>query len=265
MSATLTTETLRDGVALLTLRRPEALNALTWPLIQEILDALDEVARDPEIRVLVLTGEGRGFCSGMDISQDDAVGSKGDVFSVYRRQELVASLALALRNLPQPVIAAVNGPAAGGGMSMAMACDIRLCSPAASFHASYVRVGLSGGDVGASHLLPRLVGFGMASELLLTGRAVGAEEALRIGLANRIVPAEELLDAAAELALEIAASSPFGIFMTKQVLGRNVDAGSLESAIELENRTQILATRTEDMAEALAAFKGKRPARFVGR
>jgi enoyl-CoA hydratase len=265
MSATVTTEPLRDGVALLTLRRPASLNALSWPMIQEILDALDEIARTPETRVVVLTGEGRGFCSGMDISQDDAVGSNGDVVSVYRRQELVASLALALRNLPQPVIAAVNGPAAGGGMSMAMACDIRLCAPEASFHASYVRVGLSGGDVGASHLLPRLVGFGMASELLLTGRAVRAEEALRIGLANRIVAADELLDAAAELALEIAANSPFGIFMTKQVLGRNVDAASLESAIELENRTQILATRTEDMAEALAAFKGKRPAQFVGR
>ncbi|MCW3017469.1 MAG: enoyl-CoA hydratase [Solirubrobacterales bacterium] len=265
MPDTLTVDALRDGVALLTLRRPEKLNAMSWEMVQEILDALDEIRRTPTTRVVVLTGEGRGFCSGIDIGQGDAVGTNGDLFSVYRRQELVASLATTLRNLPQPVIAAVNGPASGGGMAMALACDVRLCSPQARFNAAFVRIGLSGGDIGVSHMLPRIVGLGMASELMLTGRQVDADEALRIGLANRICAADRLLDDAADLALEIAANSPFGIFMTKQVLQRNVDATSLEAAIELENRTQILATRTEDMAEALAAFTQKRPASFTGR
>jgi enoyl-CoA hydratase len=265
MSETVTVEELRPGVALLTLRRPEKLNALTWGMIQSLLDALAGIAADSEVRAVVLTGEGRGFCAGIDIGQGDAVGTQGDVVSVYRRQELVASLAPTLRNLPQPVIAAVNGPAAGGGMAIALACDIRLVVPEAAFHPSFVKIGLSGGDVGVSHLLPRLVGLGMASELLLTGRRVDAQEALRIGLVNRICPSDRLVDDAAELALEIAANSPFGVSMTKQVLRHNVDASSLEAAIELENRTQVLATRTDDMAEALSAFLEKRPATFSGR
>lgn len=265
MSQLVTVEPLRDGVSLLTLRRPDKLNALTWDMMRSFLDTLEELGRDEAVRVVVLTGEGRGFCAGLDIGQDDGVGSRGDVFSVYRRQETVAQLALTVRNLPQPVIAAVNGPASGGGMAITLACDVRVCSEAARFNVAFVRIGLSGADAGVSHLLPRIVGLGMAGELMLTGRQVDAQEALRIGLANRVVPAEELLDTAADLAEQIAANSPFGVFMTKQVLHRNVDAGSLEQAIELENRTQILASRTEDMPEALAAFVEKRTPNFVGR
>jgi len=265
MSQLVTVEPLRDGVSLLTLRRPEKLNALTWDMMETFLGTLEELGRDETVRVVVLTGEGRGFCAGLDIGQDDGVGSRSGVVEAYRRQETVAQLALTVRNLPQPVIAAVNGPASGGGMAITLASDIRICSEAARFNVAFVRIGLSGCDAGVSHLLPRIVGLGMASELMLTGRQVLADEALRIGLANRVVPADELLDAAAELAGQIAANSPFGVFMTKQVLHRNVDAGSLEQAIELENRTQILASRTEDMPEALAAFMERRPATFRGR
>jgi enoyl-CoA hydratase len=258
----LTLTTSSPGVALLTLRRPRRLNALTWELIDELHEALATVAADRSIRVLVITGEGRGFCSGIDISSDDPLGRGDDVEVVLGRQERVASLATALRDLPQPVIAAVNGPAAGGGLALALAADVRVCADTATFNVAFVRIGLSGCDVGVSHLLPRIVGLGIASELMLTGRIVDAQEAWRIGLANRVVGGGELLDAAGELAGEIARNTPFGVRMTKQVLRHNVDAPSLEAAIELENRTQVLATRTTAAGEALDAFLAGRPARF---
>lgn len=261
----LTVEPFPDGVALVTLRRPERLNALTWELVDELAAAFGRIAEDRATRVVVLTGEGRGFCSGLDINGSDAVGTADDVLEVYERQEKVASLALILRNLPQPVIAAVNGAAAGGGLALALGSDIRICVPTAKFNVAFVRLGLSGCDVGVSHLLPRIVGLGAASELMLTGRPIDAEEALRIGLVNRVVPAEELQQRAFELAAEIARNSPFGVRMTKQVLAQNVDATSLEAAIELENRTQVLATRTADMAEALDAFRDKRDPSYTGR
>jgi enoyl-CoA hydratase len=252
-----------DGVARLTLNRPERLNALTWGLMEELRDALRAIAADENVRSLVLTGAGRGFCAGLDLKQradDDPLGTGDDVVTVFRRQELVASLAIQLRALPQPVIAAVNGPASGGGMALALAADVRLCSPEARFNAAFVRIGLSGGDVGVSYLLPRLVGPGMAAELLFTGRQVDAEEAVRIGLANRVV--DDLDSAALGLAEQIAANSPFGVWMTKQILYRNADATSLEAAIDLENRTQVLAARTDDAREAVAAFTDRRAPRF---
>jgi enoyl-CoA hydratase len=252
----------RPGIALVTLNRPERLNALSWAMVDDYLDLCATLKDDPHLRVVVLTGAARGFCAGLDLQQrDDALGGGDDVYLVHRRQEKIGSLALSMRSLPQPVIAAVNGPAAGGGLALALASDIRLAAPEASFHASFIRIGLSGCDAGASYLLPRIVGSGMASEMLLTGRKVDAEEAVRIGLANRIVSGD-LLAAAFDLAEEIAANSPFGVWMTKKGLERNTDAPSLETALELENRTQVLATRTEDMNEALAAFREKRPAKY---
>ncbi len=252
------------GALVLRLNRPELLNALSWQMIDELHAELAAIAAAPSARALILTGTGRGFCSGLDLGGSDAVGSVGGTVEVYERQEKVARLSLALRALPLPVIAAVNGPAAGGGFSLSLAADLRICARSASFVASFVRVGLSGGDVGASYLLPRIVGYGVASDLLMTGRRVEAEEALRIGLANQVVDDDELLGAALAKAGEIAANSPFGVKMTKQILARNADAGSLETAIELENRTQVLATRTDDMVEAVAAFKERRAPRFRG-
>ena len=253
----------RPGIAVVTLNRPERLNALSWPMVDEYLALCAALKADTRLRVVILTGEGRGFCAGLDLQQrGDALGGGDDVYLVSLRQEKIANLAMGLRSLPQPVIAAVNGPAAGGGFAIALASDIRLAAPEASFHASFIRIGLSGCDAGVSYLLPRLIGFGLASEIMLTGRRVGAEEAARIGLANRVVPADELLDAALELAEGIAANSPFGVWMTKKGLERNVDAPSLEAAVELENRTQVLTTRTDDQKEALAAFREKRPAHF---
>ena len=260
---TIRVERAREGVDLLTLARPQRLNALTWAGVREIRDALARIAADTTCRILVLTGEGRGFCAGLDISVDDPVGTRNSVQEVYAKQELIAGIPLALRSLPQPVIAAVNGPAAGAGLALALASDVRIATPAAFFVAAFVRIGLSGGDIGTSYFLPRIVGHGQASELLLTGRRVPAEEALRIGLVNRVVPQDELLESAFSLAAEITRNSPFGVQMTKQVLQRNTDASSLEAALELENRTQVLTTRTSDLTEALAAFLEDRPPNYT--
>jgi enoyl-CoA hydratase len=262
---TLEVAELSEGVALLRLNRPERLNALNWTMVDELYAAIASLGEDSSIRVVVLTGEGRGFCSGLDIKADDALGFDDDLVTVYGRQEAVAGLVLALRGMPQPVIAAINGPAAGGGLALALAADMRICVPDATLNVAFVRIGLSGCDIGVSHMLPRIVGLGIAAEMMLTGRLVDATEAFRTGLANRVVDDEELLTAAQELAGEIARNSPFGIRMTKQVLHRNVDAQSIEAAIELENRTQILATRSDDAQEALSAFKEKRVPKFSNR
>lgn len=266
VTADLSVERVGDGVSLLTLRRPERLNALTWALIDALREVIADIGRDDGCRVLVLTGEGRGFCSGLDLKEEpDALGETRTMVDVLRRQERVAELATALHGLQQPVVAAVNGPAAGGGLALALAANVRLGATSASFVASFVRLGLSACDVGVSYFLPRIVGLGMASELMLTGRKVEANEALRIGLVSRIVEEGTLREEALAIAAQIASNSPFGVTMTKRVLALNVDAASLHAAIELENRTQVLATRTEDMSEALSAFREKRAPRFAGR
>jgi enoyl-CoA hydratase/carnithine racemase len=255
----------RPGVVLATLNRPDKLNALTFEMFGRLRVLCDELAGDPDARVLVLTGAGRGFCSGLDLADAGTLAAMS-AQEMLRGQEGWAAGIAAIRLLPLPVIAAVNGPAAGAGFALALAADMRLASPSARFNAAFVRIGLTGGDVGVSWMLPRIVGLGHASEILLTGRMLDAEYAHRIGLANAIVDDEQgLLDAAYGLAEKIAQNSPFGVRLTKQVLQTNVDAPSLQAAIELENRNQVLATRTADMIEALAAFREKRPPNFTGR
>jgi enoyl-CoA hydratase len=262
---TLAIEELADGVLLLRLDRPERLNALSWTMVDEIHAATTAIGKDLGVRVVVLTGAGRGFCAGLDIKADDALSTDESVVTAFGRQEAIAGLTLALRNLPQPVIAAVNGPAAGGGLALALAADVRVATPEARFNVAFVRIGISGCDIGVSHMLPRIVGEGIAAEMMLTGRLVEPEEALRTGLVNRVVDADKLLDEVRSLAAEIARNSPFGVRMTKQVLHRNVDAPSIEAAIELENRTQVLSIQTEDVSEALGAFQEKREPQFRNR
>jgi enoyl-CoA hydratase/carnithine racemase len=254
----------RDGVVLITLNRPERFNAITFEMFDEMHDLTGRLMKDDEARAVVITGAGRGFCSGLDL--DEAV-TLPDMtpHEMMLGQQHWAGAFIKFHELPQPVIAAVNGAAAGGGLGLALVADIRLASPAARFNAAFVRIGLSAGDVGVSWSLPRVVGFGRAAEIMLTGNFVDAEEAERIGLVNRVVPADELLEASFDLAAQIAANSPFGVTLTKRVLHANVDAGSLTQAVEVENRGQTLTTRGEDFREALAAFRAKRPAAFTGR
>jgi enoyl-CoA hydratase/carnithine racemase len=256
----------RPDVAVLTLNRPERLNALSYDLVDELHTALDRINADNACRVVILTGSGRGFCSGLDLlSGGGASTAAGTTFprAGMLSQERIAELALKLRRLQQPVIAAVNGPAYGGGMALALASDIRIASPEARFCTQFIKIGLSGCDIGVSYLLPRLIGASRAFELRLTARAVASDEAARIGLVSDVVPAEDLLERALGMADTICQYTPFGVVMTKQVMWANVDATSMEAAIHLENRTQILASAGGEVQEAARAFQEKRPPRWA--
>ena len=213
----------------------------------------------------MLTGAGPGFCAGLDLGgYGPAPRSEGlgRVEVGFATQTHIATLVPRLRALPQPVIAAVNGPAAGGGLALSLACDIRIAAASARFNVAFVRLGISGCDIGVSWMLPRLIGASRAWELMLTGRIIEAEEADRIGLVLRVVPDDRLLEAALETARLIVANSPWGIRMTKEVMWSQLEVSSLQAGIDLENRTQVLSSMTGDMQEAVAAFLEKRPARY---
>lgn len=249
-----------DGVVTLTMNRPDRLNAISPDFIADFVAALGEIAEDRAVRAVVLTGAGRAFCSGADLKQTGEMPEgRSRVGWVYDAQLDLAKLMLRLYELPQPVIAAVNGPAVGGGLAIALHCDVRLASPAARFGSVFIKVGLSSLDVGTSYLLPKIVGIGHARELMLTGKIIDSEEAARIGLANRIVPADQLLSQAQALAAEIASNNEYGVWMTKTGLNAVLDAPSLRHALEIENRTQVLGTFTGNMAEASKAFREGRP------
>jgi enoyl-CoA hydratase len=253
------------GVTRITLNRPERLNAMNAELVEELHDTLTGIAADPSCRVVLLTGAGRGFCAGLDLGgYGGAPGSDGlgGVEAGFATQRHIAALVPRLRSLSQPVIAAVNGPASGGGLALALACDIRIASSSARFNVAFVRLGLSGCDIGVSWLLPRLVGASRAWELMLTGRIIEADEADRIGLVLRVVPEDMLVDAALETAGLIAANAPWGVRMTKEVMWSQLEVGSLQAGIDLENRTQVLSSMTGDMREAVAAFLEKRAPRY---
>ena len=251
------------GIALLRLCRPRPLNALTDNMVAAIGRLLDTVHADPQVRVLIITGEGRGFCAGFDLSlaaEAPHSAEFGETSAWMLRQEAFAGLVTRLRALRQPVIAAVNGPANGAGLGLALAAEIRIAARSASFNAAFVKVGMSSCDIGVSWLLPRCVGLSRAFEIMLTGRLVDAAEAERIGLISMLVEDDQLMPRVLETARLIAANSAFGVWMTKRGAWANAEAASLQAAIELENRTQILARTTGDLqraAEALLARRAK--------
>jgi enoyl-CoA hydratase len=263
--STLVVDQPAEGVTRITLQRPERLNAMNATLVAELHGELESIARDQTCRVVVLTGAGRGFCAGVDLSgygSAPGAGGRGRVEDTFATQTHIAALVPRLRSLPQPVIAAVNGAAAGGGLALALASDVRIAGASARFNVAFVRLGISGCDIGVSWLLPRLIGASRAWELMLTGRIIDAEEADRIGLVLRVVPDEDLMEAALETAALIAANSPWGIRMTKEVMWSQLEVGSLQAGIDLENRTQVLSSMTGDMREAVSAFLEKRPPRY---
>jgi enoyl-CoA hydratase len=252
------------GVRLLTLNRPERLNAMSGELVRDLHMALDEVAADDECRVVVLTGAGRGFCAGLDLHEPPKPSrAAASPQAGMRVQQAIASLVPKLRNLRQPVIAAVNGAASGGGFALALASDVRVAATSARFNAAFVRIGLSGCDIGVSWLLPRLIGAGRSHELMLTGRLVDADEALRIGLVNRVVEDGLVVDAALETAALICANSPMGVWMTKEVSWSQLEVGSLQAGIDLENRTQVLTSYTQDRQEQARAFLQRRSPNYT--
>ena len=258
------------GIRIITLNRPDRLNAMNPGLIDGLHDALDSVRSDDEARVVILTGAGRGFCAGLDLKDTPPTGGasvsgRGRVQRGMDTQQRIASLVPKLRDLRVPVIAAVNGAASGGGLALALASDVRIAAESARFNVAFVKIGLSGCDIGVSWLLPRLIGASRAFELMLTGRMVSSDEADRVGLVSRVVPDGALMEAAMETARLICGNSPTGIWMTKEVMWSNLEAGSLHAGIDLENRTQILTSFTEDLGEAMSAFLDKRPPVFRNR
>jgi enoyl-CoA hydratase len=253
------------GVQVVELNRPDRLNALSTDVLQELHDVLDALSADDSCRVVVLTGAGRGFCAGLDIVENaDSLSEAGDRSPQQRMrlQKHIAALVPKLRALPQPVIAAVNGPAAGGGLALALASDIRLAAPTARFDIAFLQIGVSACDIGVSWLLPRLIGASRAFEILLTGRTVSAEEAERIGLVSRVVTEGDAVTAALDVARAITRHSPMGVRMTKEVMWSQLEVASLTAGIDLENRTQILTSFSRDQDEALSAFKERRPPEF---
>src|SRR5256714_14130522 len=235
-------------------------------LCEAVHVALGEIARDRSCRAIVLTGAGRGFCAGVDLrGYGQAPGNDGSdpARDHLTNQEHMSSLILRLRATPQPVIAAVNGPAAGFGIALALGSDIRYAAQSAVFRVAFINIGASNCDMGTSWLLPRLIGASRAHELMLTGRRVSAEEAERIGLAAEVVEADRLLPRAYEAAEQIAAWAPWGIRLTKRGMWSALEIPTEQAAIEYEDRQQIMATFGQAPREAITAFLGKRPARFV--
>jgi len=254
-----------DGVANLTFSRPERLNALTFEVYADIRDLTDSLrSRGDEIRVLVIRGKGRGFCSGGDLDEIIARLLEMDTRGVYEFARMTGACVRNLREIPQPVIAAVNGIAAGAGAVLAAAADIRILAESASFRYLFTSVGISGGDMGICWLLPRLVGMGRATEMLLLGGKITSHQAEAWGLASRVVPDAELDAAVDEYVVRLKELAPWGLAMTKEMLNRAASS-DYSSAIEMEAWTQTLLMKAEDFREFHAGFTGKRKPEFRGR
>jgi enoyl-CoA hydratase len=248
----------RPDIAVVTLNRPEKLNALSRELVETLHATIDEIGANDDCRVVVLTGAGRGFCSGLDLTDSDsslAAGALEFPRSGMRWQERIANLTAKIHRLRQPVIAAVNGPAYGGGLGIAAACDIRLASESAQFCTQFIKLGLGGCDIGVSYTLPRIVGAGPAFDMILTARVVDGQEALRLGLVTRLSDEASLMDDALTVAETLCGYGEFGLESTKQVLWANLEAPSLEAALHVENRSQILSSTGGAVARFSEEFR----------
>lgn len=246
-----------------TLNRPDSLNALNKQLIDDMLDYTQSLYWDKSVRVVVLKGAGRAFCAGLDLKERD--NSPRTPSNGLTGQRRISEIVMRMRRAPQPFISLVHGPACGGGFAFALASDIRIAGESARMNAAFIRIGLSACDIGVSYFLPRLVGVSVASELMLTGRFINAERALRVGLVSEVVPDAKLEDAARSYLDEMLTTSPLGLRMTKECLNMSVDAGSLEAAIAMEDRNQILCAQTQDFPEGMRAFLEKRPPNYQDR
>jgi enoyl-CoA hydratase/carnithine racemase len=254
-------EVREGGVGWITLNRPERLNALTFEVYRELTDTFAALRTEDEVRAVVITGAGRAFCSGGDVH--DIIGElfKRDMQGLLEFTRLTCELVRNIRTLPVPVIASLNGTTAGAGACIALAADIRIAAPSAKIAFLFVRVGLSGADMGAAYLLPRVVGLAKATEMLYTGDFISAEEAERIGLYNRVVAADELMEATNSLATRLAKGPAFSLAMTKDLLNRELDM-SLDTALEWEAQAQATCMQHPDYREAYEAFVEKREPNF---
>ncbi len=259
MSDSIITTEYVDRTAIVTLRRSERANALSMSFVTAITETFLLLHRDRSCDAVILQGAGKHFCSGADIKElsDPApdTEARGPVGSIYRSQEHLAKMILAIHECDKPVIAAIHGAAVGGGLAIALACDLRVATPDATFGAVFPRLGLSACDVGVSYFLPRLIGPTRAAELMLTARHFSGTEAAAFGMLNRICEQEQLLEEAMGLASAIGRMSEYGVWMTKHGVWHGMDATSLRAAIELENRTQVLGTFTGNFVEGAIAFQ----------
>lgn len=261
----------RGAVEVLTLNRPDALNAISVEMRHELDDYVSALpGRGRDVRVVVLRGAGRSFCAGLDIKQNRKGFTDGDdgLTNFQRAWDVQTGLAQVyrkMRHAPQPFIALGHGAACGGGFSLLLASDVRIGAPDLRMNAAYIKIGLGGADLGSSYFLPRLVGASLASELLLTGQFIEADRALAVGLLSRVVPQDQLLAAGLEMAEAMVANAPYGLALTKQALNINIDATSLDAAMALEDRQQVMLISTSDHIEAMNAFVEKRDPIYRGR
>ncbi|MBV9511920.1 MAG: enoyl-CoA hydratase/isomerase family protein [Caulobacteraceae bacterium] len=260
----ITVET-RGPIDIVSLNRPAALNALSEPLVAELTEYLTALKHRSDCRVVVLRGEGRAFCAGLDIKENRTPTNETQLQRGWRVQTDLAEVLRLMRKLPQPFIALAHGAACGGGFSLLLASDVRIGAPSLRMNAAYIKIGLGGADLGSSYFLPRLVGASLASELLLTGRFIHADRALQLGLLSSVVEEDKLLDAGLGLAEEMVANAPYGLALTKQALNINIDAPSFDAAVALEDRQQVMLTSSDDHREAMTAFVEKRSPDYRGR
>ena len=258
----------QGAVDWVTMNRPEALNSLNTMLVDELLDYFDKLYFNRTTRIVVLRGAGRAFCAGLDLKQPGARrnterANTGGPAAGLLSQRRISEIVMRMRRCGQPIISLVHGPACGGGFALALASDIRIAGQSARMNAAFIRIGLSACDIGVSYFLPRLVGVSVASELMLTGRFINAERALRVGLVSEVVPDEYLARAAEGYIEEMISTSPLGLRLTKECLNMSVDAQSLEAAINMEDRNQILCSQTNDMREGMTAFLEKRKPNYT--
>ena len=257
-------ETIEDGIATLTFNRPERLNALSTPIMQGLLDGLPRLAGDPAVRVVVLTGAGRAFCAGGDVkSMAESGGEHRSMAEAITHLRSRMEVSRILHELPKPTIAMINGPAAGAGLALALACDLRIAGTSARLVTAFVKVGFSG-DFGGSYFLTQLVGTAKARELYFTGRPVDADEALTLGLVNRVVPDDRLRDATMELARSLAQGPQIALSLMKRNMNC-AESGGLAELLDMEAANMVQAGQTEDHREAAKAFVEKRVPVFVGR
>jgi enoyl-CoA hydratase len=249
-------------VRVITLDNPARLNSMSFALVGDLYAALDEVGADNDCRVVILTGAGRAFCSGLELEHAGLPPGTDDLGRHrmgMRAMEYMGGIVPAMRAIPQPIVAAIKGPAYGGGMCLSLGADIRLAGESAVFCGAGISNGLTGAELGVSWLLPRAVGTSNSAEILLTGKKVDAVEALRVGLVSRVVPDDDVLGVSVEMAERMCAFSPFGLALTKDTLWASLEVGSLQAAVAFENRTQLLAGHTGNLNEASSAFRQKRP------
>ena len=256
----------RDGpVDALWLNRPNELNAITTPMVSELRHYFDHLLENQQTRVVLMGGKGKAFCAGLDIKAASDTSVPRPFGAGMGFQGYLAEVYMKMRRCPQPIISLIQGPACGGGFAFALASDVRIAADNARMNAAFIKLGLSACDMGTSYFLPRLVGTSVASELMLTGKFIDAERSLRTNLVSEVVPEAELLATAKAYAREMLLASPMGLRLTKEGLNVAIDAPGLEAAIAIENRNQVLCSRTADAKEGMRAFIEKRPPVYQGR